>query len=405
MNLHEGRLYWPEITDIKEVKTIAYPSKDRQVLVVGSGMSGALSAYRLAKAGYKVLIIDKGGLAQGSTSANTGLIQYMSDKGLAEFSQQIGEEKAVRFYNQSKEAVDTLIDLDDELEEGKTENFLQTASLILATEREKVQTIKEEVAMQEALAYDVAYHNEEDLKALNINAYGGLEARVDINLNPYSFVNRLLYDGVEKYGLEIITGARYLSSSKENSHTQVRLEIAGQEETFNFDKLVIATGYNPPEEFLPKLSLLEIYKTYVLVSQETEDMAREKDFLVWEMKDPYTYFKRVFESRYMIGGFDEKSSNIEKEDIGKHDQDLTDGFNSMLVEERSIDKEYSYTALFGESKDDIPYMGLDPENDDIFIICGLGGNGTVYSTIASTMVLKWLAGESLEEYETFKIGR
>lgn len=405
MKLHEGRLYWPEITNIKEVKTVDYPSKDRQVLVVGSGMSGALSAYRLAKAGYKVLMVDKGGLAQGSTSANTGLIQYMSDKGVAEFSQQIGEEKAVRFYNQSKEAVANLIDLDEELEEALTENFLQTASLILATEEDKVQTIEEEVSMQEDLAYDVTYHNKEDLKDLNISAYGGLEARVDINLNPYSFVNRLLYDGVEKYGLEIITGARYISSFKEDSHTQVRLEISGKEVTLNFDKLVIATGYNPPEEFLPKLSLLDIYKTYVLVSQEIEDMAREKDYLVWEMKDPYTYFKRVFESRYMIGGFDEKSRTIEKKDLGKLDHDLKEAFNSMLVEKRSIDKEYSYTALFGESKDKLPYMGLDPDNEDIFIICGVGGNGTVYSTIASTMVLKWMAGESLEEYDTFKIGR
>ena len=67
---------------------------------------------------------------------------------------------------------------------------------------------------------------------------------------------------------------------------------------------------------------------------------------------------------------------------------------------------YSYAALFGESKDSLPYMGEDPEQPEVFIICGLGGNGTVYSAIASDIALAWMQGKKPRKAaQLFRIGR
>lgn len=147
-----------------------------------------------------------------------------------------------------------------------------------------------------------------------------------------------------------------------------------------------------------------MYKTYVAVSQSIK-IKDEEDLLIWEVKDAYTYLKKTFDSRLMIGGFDEKSNKLKEKDATKYKNDLIKGANSMFVDKKDLKADYSYAALFGISKDELPYMGVDPENKDIFVVCGVGGNGTVYSKIASTMIIKWINNENLEDYESYKLGR
>lgn len=404
MELHKGKLFWPSNTSPVSIRINTNLSDNDQVLVVGSGMSGALAAYELSKSGYRVTLIDQGKIASGSTSANTGLIQYMSDEGVKTFSEQIGEEAAIKFYNQSKEAVADLVKIDKEIINLNQDTFEETDSLILATQKKKVKDVIEEAAMQRDIGYRVEYLDQKQLKNLSINAYGGLRGGKDIALNPYGFVLRLLKTSVERYGLEIVEGVRFISCDKKRSGNLVNLEINGNTIQKTFNKVVIATGYNPPSQFVKGLKNIQIYKTYVAVSQAVKDKGFH-NMLVWEVKDPYTYFRKTFDERMMIGGFDEKSKNIKDKDVGKRDKDLVKGANSMLTDKYKLDVEYSYTALFGISKDNLPYMGVYPKNEDVFVICGLGGNGTVYSKIGSTMISKWIKGESLEDYQTYKLGR
>lgn len=86
MKLHTGNLYWPVNTEPISLNVNYNVDDNSDILVVGSGMSGALAAYELSKMGYRVTLIEQNKIASGSTSANTGLIQYMSDEGVKSFS-------------------------------------------------------------------------------------------------------------------------------------------------------------------------------------------------------------------------------------------------------------------------------------------------------------------------------
>lgn len=407
MKLHLGRIYWEEITDVEPLKTdFKIKEENTDVLIVGGGISGAISAYRLSKEGYKVTLIEKNTIGSGSTAANTGLIQYMSDDGVKEFTKQIGEEKAVRFYNQSKKGVDTLRKINEEVDEIlNVETFKVTDSLILATEEEKIEEVKEEAKKQIEEGYRVRYLNKEELKEENIDAYAGLLAKPDINLNPYGFVYRILKHAIDNFGLSVIENAEFVDFKNKEDLVEGVIYIDNREIRKDFSKIILATGYYPPKFIKDKLEKVEIYKTYVVVTEKSEELKEEGKYLVWEVKDPYTYFKKTFENRLMIGGMDVLDDKITESDIHKHDDDLIKGTKEMIKDAPNLKAEFSYSALFGESKDGIPYMGIDPENDKIFVICGVGGNGTVYSTIASEMALKWLKGEDLEEYDIFKIDR
>ena len=65
----------------------SYPSLqeniESEIVVVGGGITGALTSHALMEKGYKVLLIDKRDIAQGSSSATTSMLQYEIDVPIA----------------------------------------------------------------------------------------------------------------------------------------------------------------------------------------------------------------------------------------------------------------------------------------------------------------------------------
>ena len=78
------------------------------VLIIGGGISGALTAYHLINAGIQCVLVDARTIGLGSTCASTSLLQYELDKPLCELAKQIGYEKAARAYTMCADAIDSL---------------------------------------------------------------------------------------------------------------------------------------------------------------------------------------------------------------------------------------------------------------------------------------------------------
>ena len=86
-----------------------YPSLDddlkTEIVIMGAGISGALVANQLCKAGYRVMIVDRRHAGMGSTAASTSLLQYEIDKPLHQLINVAGEKNAVRSYILCRQAI------------------------------------------------------------------------------------------------------------------------------------------------------------------------------------------------------------------------------------------------------------------------------------------------------------
>ena len=95
--LISGTTYWNKGKDDFHLPPLTN-DLETDVLIIGAGMSGTLCAYVLSQVeGLRITMVDTLQVAEGSSSANTGLLQVSSDTMLHEFMETIGEDKARGF--------------------------------------------------------------------------------------------------------------------------------------------------------------------------------------------------------------------------------------------------------------------------------------------------------------------
>ncbi|WP_251126169.1 MULTISPECIES: FAD-dependent oxidoreductase [unclassified Exiguobacterium] len=140
MELYNGDLYWPTTESDDVVLKKPEKKEHYDVLVIGAGMSGTLTAYTLQQDGVDFAVLDGRKVGTGSTSANTGLIQYSNDIMLHELAEKIGEEAAVRFYRLCLDAVESLDQVAEDV--GASEIYIRRDSLCFASEEADVAKLK-----------------------------------------------------------------------------------------------------------------------------------------------------------------------------------------------------------------------------------------------------------------------
>ena len=119
---------------IKNGLLCSYPSLkenlETEIAIIGGGITGALIAYALLEEGYKVVLLDKRDIGQGSTSATTSMLQYEIDVPMYELAEMIGEDGAAACY---KAGIDAINDLEKIIKKEKIDcGFEKKRSLYLA---------------------------------------------------------------------------------------------------------------------------------------------------------------------------------------------------------------------------------------------------------------------------------
>lgn len=408
MKLHTGNLYWPTTL---HVKPLPKPTKKAHYdcIIVGGGISGLLVAYKLIEQNLSVALLERHEIAQGSTAANTGLLQYANDRILSEFIQQIGEEDAVAFYKLCYAALNDLEKVAEQLPEKA--DFIRRPSIFFASSDEDIQKVQLEFEALKKHAFDVQLWDEQ---AIQEKGFQGSKAALisegDAEVNPYKFTNYLAAYLCEK-GLHIFEQTDVLNvqnvteqSARATSVTNIQPQIHVHTSTGTFigDRIVYTTGYTSPPYDEVKGALVN--RSYVVVSEplpETQNWYRNA--LIWESASPYLYLRFTEDNRMIIGGRDEEteipSFNIQKiEDRAK--QLIEDA--KQYVPNLQVSPRYSYCASFGESANDLPFIGEHPEQKNHFYLLGFGGNGTVYSMIGANMIRDLISKNTNSYTDLFK---
>lgn len=385
--LHSGSLYWP--TTLSHVPS--YPALQghitTEVAIIGGGITGALCAVVLARAGIPAVLVEGQRVASGSTAANTGLLQFSNDKMLSELSDKIGETDAVQFYGECRKALTRLYKLADEIPYDT--GFHVRSSLYCASTPSDVPRLFKEYSMLRKHGFPVEWGSPHNTgHHLPIRKPAALVTHGDAEINPIRFAHGLIAEAAHKgahiYENTLVEGVQRMGD-KFVITTDFGEIIANRVVRVVSD----VPGIESPIRIKPILK-----RSYALVTPANSLPASwPYDCMMWETARPYFYFRTTPDGRIIAGGMDEAQADPIA------DADYLLNRTRLLLEElrglfpdKQWEAEYAWYGTFGESAEDLPFLGETSEQPGIFHALSCGGNGTVYSMIAAEMLRNRILG-------------
>ena len=371
-----------------------------EVVIIGGGISGALTAYCLTRAGIESIVVDARSIALGSTCASTSLLQYELDIPLHQLKKIVGHKNAIRSYQLCGEAVDKLIDLMTRI---GFRDFEKRMSLFFSRHPRQKKFIENEWRARQGAGFDVQLLTATEMKQLyGLQAEYGILSQKGATNNAYKLTHEILQYCLTQ-GCKVFdrTGVKSITHQKEyiNLETQEGCRITAKH-------AINATGYEVVH-FIDK-GIVDLDCTFAIISESrAEEKPQWKDsVMMWNTDDPYLYMCSAPGNRIVVGGRDtpftnartmhdylhKKQSQLEK-DFEKH-------FSGL-----SFKTEFAWSGVFGKTKDSLPYIGIYSKTPRTFYALGFGGNGITFSLVAAEIITDLLLGKKNIDAAIFSFSR
>ena len=356
------------------------------VVIIGAGISGAITAQALASDGFKVVLLDRRPPLQGSTTATTALLQYEIDTPILTLKRQIGEKKAMRAWQRSKLALDALaakvmaLNIDCDME--------RRCSLYLAGTELDARALHKENDLRCAAGLFSEYLDGQTLyQRYDIERDAALLSFDSLTAHPLKLAAGFLLDA-QKRGADIYSPVTVDKVTPRGRDVVVTTE-AGPCITARY--VVHATGYEMPKGI--NRARHKVHSTYAIATCPQPDKLWPGKCLVWEASDPYLYVRTLPDGRVICGGEDEAFADPKKRDallpqkIEALEQKLRD-----LFPEIDATAEHAWCGSFGVTPTGLPTIGNVSGHDNIFAILAFGGNGITFSSLAAQLLCARLTG-------------
>ncbi len=372
-----------------------------EVLIVGSGITGALVAHFLCEAGIKCVIADKRTAGTGSTIASTAQLQYEIDTFLFELIDKVGLEHAVKAYFLCLESVYTLQEIVAKLKIDC--GFEMRPSIYYASDKKGQKDLEKEFTMRRQHGLPVTYLDAKELK----NDYG-IDQRAALyndhsaQVDAYKFSQEILQYHIKHSGLRVFDKTEVVKIKR---HAKGIDALTQEGATISARKLVVAPGFES-ESFL-KQKVMNLNSTYVVITEPIDKKLFWKErCLIWETARPYFYIRTTTDNRIIMGGEDEPFSNPVLRDalLEKKVQKLLKNFKSLFPGIEVI-PDYYWCGTFGETQDGLPYIGEYPGQENTYYALGYGGNGITFSVIAAEIIRDLYLGKPSGKEKIFAFKR
>ncbi|WP_301107912.1 FAD-binding oxidoreductase [Sporosarcina sp.] len=386
--LYTGSLYWETTFERELLGSGSSESEDiYDVIIIGGGMSGALCSYVLSQENYSILLLEQNEIGSGSTAANTGLLQFSNDIMLHELIEQIGEKQAVEFYYSCKRALQQLKKVADDAPFDV--QFHTRDSLYYASTEEDVPKLRREYEALKKHDFPVEFWEREDIEThFPFSKPAAIVTAGDAEVNPLRLCAGAIHYAVEN-GMDVLEHVEVLEIREAERYTVVRTTDGD----FRARNVVVTTGYSPAPE--ATIAQKELKVTYAAATQPFEDLSFwHNRMLIWETERPYLYMRLTDDQRIVAGGLDQDTDHLSKteEEVVNKFAELKQELEKLFPDQ-AIQLDYEWTALFGESTDELPVIGRHPEEPHVYYLIGLGGNGTVYSMLGAHLIRDEMKGK------------
>ncbi len=365
----------------QEVSAISAPtlegSTQTEVIIIGGGIAGITTAYLLAKAGKKVVVVEKGNTHDSSVTAyTTAFLTHSLDTDLVDLKKIFGTRDTKKILQSHEDAIDLVekIIKDEHIECG----FVKAPHYSIALSQSGAEDFKKEKDLSNQLGFTATWKESSFFPFQN---YGAMVLDKQAMFHPLKYIN-----GV-RAAFEKMGGTYFDNTEAKAIEGDIRATVTTNHGTVTGNAVVIAT-YNTfiqPWWYIFKKGM---YKSYVY--ELTIPKGSIPDGMYEDEENPYHYF-RVEGERMIVGGEDHR---IEI----KFDPENAYSRLRKYVEEKLGIVDYKIVHKWSgpilEQVDGIPLIGLySGSYKNRYVETAFSGNGMTNGTIAAMVVSDLILGK------------
>lgn len=361
-----------------------------EVVVVGGGITGVLTAHSLAKAGKKVALVDKGRLGEWTTDCTTAFLTGLIDTSYSSLSWIYGQDKAKLIWDSHIKAIDNIESL---IKDNNIKCDFERVSLrvIAQSKRDKRRTERESRVLTK-LEIDNSWDR----------VSGNLELKNQASYQPMAFLAGLA-DKATELGVFIFEQSEIVSVKKDGAQWELMTDLGYK---LKAQAVVLAT-YSPwgePWHLYFKKAMYRSYALELITEQNTADWWGEGLYV--DMASPYHYFriKKVGDKKQIIFGGADHRADVPVSRNKSYNILLADS-KKLFGESLSLKRRWSGNIL--ESIDGLPYIGQD-KRTGLYHAFAFSGNGLTYASLASMITTEQicsLGGKDNKWAQLYRVNR
>lgn len=396
-DLRTGTPFWVKTPHSTVAAQASLTREGFDVIVVGAGISGALVAEALTRAGKSVLILDRRPPVRGSTPASTAMIQHEIDVPLTRLRKKIGRDHADRAWQRSVRAVRDLVQLSERLRLDC--QMRAKPALYLAGNEMGARALANEAAARAEIGIRAEYLKRADLIArTGMDRPAAIWSEASASANPAQLTAGLLQAALSRKA-QIVSPVEITDMAELPSGIALATKKG---EVLVADHAVFCTGY----EYLPQMKTKShhVTSTWALASEPISALpAWMRDTIVWEAADPYLYFRTDEHGRVIAGGEDEAASetNSDPKMLAKKAKIIASKLRD-LTGVKIGKPAYTWSAPFSVTDDGLPIIDRVPGFERVFAVMGFGGNGITFSMIGAQIIAAEITGKPDRDADIFR---
>ena len=373
-----------------------YPklARDRRcdVCVVGAGIAGLSTAYMLAKAGKKVIVLDDGPIGGGETGRTTAHLTGAMDDRIYELEHIHGEEKTrlvVESHLTAVNRIEEIVRL-----EGIDCDFERVDGYLFAGGDDRRNVLEREYqAAKRAGFADVSLVERAPIASWDSGV--ALRFPEQAQFHPLAYLVGLAH-AITANGGEIFCGT-HVTGVNGGSPCTVETDA---EKTVTADAVCVCTN-GSITDMVHTHAKQAPYRTYVIAAVVPRGSVSKG--LFWDTPDPYHYVRlqRLDEpypgalkgdtlyDALLVGGEDHKTAH--ENDAEERWQCLEQWMRQRWPQAREVVYRWSGQVL--EPNDHLAFIGRNPDDaENVYMASGDSGQGMTHGTIAGMLLTDLVTG-------------
>jgi glycine/D-amino acid oxidase-like deaminating enzyme/nitrite reductase/ring-hydroxylating ferredoxin subunit len=389
---------------LKDFDSLDYASVNENIItdvcIIGGGITGLTTAYRLICEGKKIVLIEDGKIGSGETGRTSAHLTNVLDDRFYELERVHGKENAHLAVASHATAINYIEEV--VLKEKIECEFLRVDGYLFPDKKKSQKIIEKEFAA--AIRLGLTAEIVENPPKNTFDMYGCLKFPNQAQFHPMKYLMQLAQIIIKK------GGKIYENTQAKKFENGLPVRIYTKENfVITADALVIATNV-PVNNRVVVHTKLEPKRTYAIGTLIPKDSLLSA--LYWDTATPYHYI-RIHKGDYkynhkeydllITGGEDHRTGEPPKsyDDCFQKLESWTKKYFPQIVKQT-----FRWSGQIIEPVDYLAFIGHNPlDKENVYIATGDSGNGLTHGTIAGILISDLILDRNNAWKEVYKPSR